>query len=319
MTYYKCRKCGYEKKFFRDIKNHINIQKSCIKDLSCIDLSNDQILIMTLMPYINNEQNINFDNIKNYKYTYLNKNLLLNDLFNIDKNKCKICKYCNINFNKIQDLKKHIILECFEKEMDKSYTKNKLQNIEELNIYNNCNIEKNEINNNITNNITNIILNIDKPTAFNEKWDISKMSELEKSHLMLSQLMYTHLLKEILKNDINLNVIIDKNKDYGVVYHDDFQKYIKMEIKEIISNSMEKLNKNLLEINSELKNNVFFDKYILDYKTKEINNKYNSYKNNEETQKKVNDCIVNIFDNKKDDSLKIMKNVLNDAESDLGY
>jgi uncharacterized protein (DUF302 family) len=309
MTYYKCRKCSYERKIFRDIKNHINIQKSCIKDLSCINLTNDEILIMTLMPYTNDEQNVNFDEVKNFKYTYSNKNLLLTELHNIDKTKNKVCNYCNLKFTKIQDLKKHIIMECFEKEMEKKFEL-KLKNVENINIYNNCKIE---------NNITNIIFNIEKPLPFNDQWDISKMSELDKSHLMLSQLMYTHLLKEILKNDNNLNVIIDQDKGFGIVYQDDFQKYIKMEIKEIISNSMDKLKQNLLDINSELKNNLFLDKYILDYKTKEINNKYNCYKNNEETQKKVNDCIADIFDKKKDDSIKIMTNIMDKNMYNIGF
>lgn len=312
MTYYKCRKCLYERKIFRDMKNHININKTCIKDLSCLNLSNDEILIMTLIPFINNQQNVNFNDIKNFKYTYINKDLLFDELYNIDKTKQKVCKFCNTCFTKIQDLKTHIIMECFEKDMDrKSNSKQKVQNIENINIYNNCNIEKN--------NITNIIINIEKPVPFNEDWDISQMSELDKSHLMLSQLMYTHLLKEILKNNNNLNVIIDQEKGFGVVYQDDFQKYIKMEIKEIISNSMDKLKKNLLDINNELKNNVFLDKYILDYKTKEINNKYNCYKNNEETQKKVNDCIADIFDKKKDDSLKIMSNITENNINDYGF
>jgi hypothetical protein len=318
MNIFRCRKCGYEKKLFRDIKNHINIQKSCIKDLSCIELTNDQLLIMTLIPFNNNNQKLNYDDIKNHKYTYLNKNLLFNELSKNEQNKYKECRYCKKSFNKVIDLRNHIIIECFEKEMHKEFEKNNIKscsqnikNVENMNNLNNCNIT----NNNITNNIT---INIEKPIPFNDSWNISNISDVDKAQLMISQLIYTNLLKEILKNDLNLNVIIDKNKDFGIVYQDDIQKYIKMEINEIIKSSMEKLNKNLLDINSELKNNIYFDKYMLDYKTKEINNKYQCYINNEDTQKKVNDCIVNIFDNIKDDSLKIMRNINNDAD-DNGY
>ena len=37
---------------------------------------------------------------------------------------------------------------------------------------------------------------------------------------------YTRLLEEILNDEINLNVIIDKEKDSGMVYKNDIDKYI---------------------------------------------------------------------------------------------
>jgi len=48
--------------------------------------------------------------------------------------------------------------------------------------------------------------------------------------------MYTELLEEILKNDINLNVIIDKDNDSAMVYKNSVDKYIQMKLKDIISN-----------------------------------------------------------------------------------
>ena len=315
MSYYKCKKCGYQQNYFRDIKKHINIKKNCIIDFSCLELNNDEILIMSVIPYVNNKQDIDLSLIKNYKNTYKNKDLLFNDLSEIDKNKIKNCKYCNKSFTLIKDLKKHIIIECFENQM-KNIADN---NLNEINYINNYNIENTKIEgskienstiNNTTNNITNIIVNIENPLPFDDNWDITKISDNEKSHLMLSQLMYTHLLEEILKNNLNLNVIIDKNKEFGIVYKNDFKKYIKMEINEIISNSMEKLHNKLLDINNELKKNYFFDKNILDYKSKDIKNKYQCYINNEDTKKKVNEYITDIFDTKKDDSYELMKKIL---------
>ena len=64
------------------MKNHINIK--------CKELSNDEILIMTLIPHIKGKQNVDFEKIKYYTNTY------------------------NNSFNKIQELKQHIIMECFE-------------------------------------------------------------------------------------------------------------------------------------------------------------------------------------------------------------
>jgi len=63
--------------------------------------------------------------------------------------------------------------------------------------------------------------------------------------------MYTELLEEILKNDINLNVIIDKDNDSGMVYKNNIDKYIQMKLKDIISNTMEKLNNHLNDINKD--------------------------------------------------------------------
>ena len=90
--------------------NHININKDCNKDLRTKELSNDEILIMTLIPYIKGNQNIDFEKIKYYSYTYINKNILLNILFDIDKQKIKVCKFCNTNFSNIQELKQHIFI-----------------------------------------------------------------------------------------------------------------------------------------------------------------------------------------------------------------
>ena len=299
MSFYKCRKCGYKTKFFRDLMNHINIMKTCIKDFSCLDLTNDEIFILSLIPYYDNKQKIDPNKIKNYRHTYKNKQLLLNDLFSIDTNKIKTCKYCNTKFSKIQNLKEHVITECFENEMGK--------NINNINVTNTVN---NIINNN---NITNITVKIDHPIAFDENWDTSKITESDKCQLIISKLMYTKLLGEILKNDSNLNVIIDTNKDFGIVYKNESEKYIKMEIKEIIENSMGKIHKKLLEINEDLKKTGLYEDFVTDYKRKDIDNKHQCYINNIDTKEKVNNFIANVFNNKKEESLKIMKDYLSNS------
>ena len=65
--------------------------------------------------------------------------------------------------------------------------------------------------------------------------------------------MYTNLLTEILENEINLNVIIDKknNDDIGWIYKNDNDKYIMMNIKDIVNNSMNKLYKKLNYLNED--------------------------------------------------------------------
>ena len=60
--------------------------------------------------------------------------------------------------------------------------------------------------------------------------------------------MYTSLLEEILKNEINLNVIIDKDDDSSIVYKNNIDKYINIKSKYIVSNTMDKLNKHLMDL-----------------------------------------------------------------------
>ena len=49
--------------------------------------------------------------------------------------------------------------------------------------------------------------------------------------------MYTKLLEEILKNEINLNVIIEDETNSGLVYKNDDDKYVNMKIHDIIEKS----------------------------------------------------------------------------------
>jgi hypothetical protein len=116
--------------------------------------------------------------------------------------------------------------------------------------------------------------------------------------------MYSKLLEEILKNEINLNVIIDKDKDSGMVYKDNG--YTEMKIKDIISNTMEKLNLHLNDINKE-NTHAFED--IIKYTKRMINKKYIDFRNNASIQDGVKICMSNLFENKKVDSINIAKTI----------
>jgi len=119
--------------------------------------------------------------------------------------------------------------------------------------------------------------------------------------------MYTELLQEILKNEINLNVIIDKDKDSGMVYKNDIDKYIQMKLKDIVINTMDKLNIHLNDINKTEKN--VFDE-IKTFSRMMINKKYNDYKNNETIQEGVMNCMTNIYESKKEEATNIAKKVI---------
>ena len=129
--------------------------------------------------------------------------------------------------------------------------------------------------------------------------------------------MYTKLLEEILKNEINLNIIIDKNDDCGMVYKNDIDKYIKMKIKDIIDNSMEKLHKNLIDFNENIFNENFYQKSFLNSLEESkslIKNKHLDYKNNSEIQKNIINFISDMFQKKKEDAIKISNKINNNLE-----
>ena len=124
--------------------------------------------------------------------------------------------------------------------------------------------------------------------------------------------MYTNLLQNILDNETNLNVIIEKESNVGIVYKNDVDKFIKMKLKDIVDNSMDKLNKHLKNFYNESKNDeefILMDQIFEDQKNL-IDNKYNEYKDNEETQKKVEEYITDIYDKKKEDAIKLFNQVL---------
>jgi hypothetical protein len=131
--------------------------------------------------------------------------------------------------------------------------------------------------------------------------------------------MYTNLLQNILDNENNLNVIIEKDSNVGLVYKNDADKFIKMDLKDIVDNSMDKLNKHLKDFYNESKDDeefIIMDK-IFEEQRNLIDNKYKEYKTNEETQKKVEEYITEIYDKKKEDAIKLFNQVLKQNDETL--
>ena len=128
--------------------------------------------------------------------------------------------------------------------------------------------------------------------------------------------MYTDLLKEILKNEINLNIIIDKNNKLGLVYQNDIDKYIQMKSSDIIDKTMVKLKKHLLDINSESKCIT----ECLEFSKKYIDKKHDNYENISKIKEIVNDHITQIYDSIKDNAIEISKkNKKSDYNLEAGY
>ena len=84
-----------------------------------------------------------------------------------------------------------------------------------------------------------------------------------------------------------------------------------MELEDIITNSMDKLYKHLLNINNNSDNKYFEE--CLEQSKRMIEKKYNDYITNSKTQKIVKEFISNIYEQKKDDALKISNYINNEG------
>ena len=310
-TSYICKKCNYNCSLYVDMKRHITKKYKCKKkNLESFKLSDDQIFILTIIPYHNNVHDINLsdlDFLRNSNKIWNNMEELINILEKYEKQKLRNCEYCNKSYDKISDLKKHMLLSCFLDNVlkNKEEINNSLISVgDNNNILNNCNL-------NTTNNITqNIFLDMRPIIPFDEDWDLSLLDNNIKARLLISKIMYTTLLEEILKNDKNLNIIIDNDSKSGVVYKNEKEQYIDMKIKDIMDESMDKLKKHLLNINENC-SNIEFDSDILRYGKNIILTKHNQYVENENIHDNVNNLLSTIFGKKKDlaiDRSKLVEN-----------
>lgn len=324
-TEYLCKRCGiFKTKHFNDLKKHVDRKNSCKKTNEVMFLSDDQLLAMSLLP--NNvllcvlEKDT--QHLKNSNILTKNKKKIFEEFNSIEKSNDLICcKYCNSEFSLIIELKKHLILTCYYNELVKNETLEKNNNIN-----NNININEikidNSINNNINNNINgnnntininNIKVEIKTPIPFDNEWDLSKINEQIKREISLSQYMYTSLLEEILKNEINLNVVIDIENDSGMVYKNNIDKYIEMKSKDIVEKTMEKLCVHLHNIHEN--NNITF-KEIVEYGRRMAKKKYIDYQNSESIQRRVKKNIFGLYKNKKKEAIEIARQTMENIDDD---
>lgn len=313
---YCCKRCDYKTTFLYNLKKHMDKKKQCSKNINAYSYSDDQILISTLLPYYDDKHyitDIELNNCKSLNELSKNKKELLNIIEDIEKTKCKKCNYCYEEFPKTVDLRKHILLKCFLESKQKNTKEHK--NNEMYHITNNTttsvNISNSNNNNNnhTTNNITNVNIELKTPIPFDNEWDMSQIDKSIKQNLLMSSVMYTSLLNEILKNEINLNVIIDKEAESGVVYKNNIDKYIKMKLKDIVDNTMKKLRKHLIDINKDNINTHIMPE-IIDFSRKIINKKLIDYeKDNNDIAKNVVGYISDIYDSKKYDAIMMSSSI----------
>jgi hypothetical protein len=295
-SHYKCLRCGYNTRLRSDMKRHLERKIKCCKLIDSYSYTDDEIYEKSLTM---NVMNSNADNR---------------------------CVKCDKLFSRSFNLKRH--QNTCKKSFDSSViddNNNITENFVADNITNNI---INNITNNITNNTNNtkiennVVIVQNNIKSFDEPWSVEHLDTYLRFLLLISKSKYTDLLTEILNNKDNLNVIIEKGSDSGLVYKNDKEMYVKMKMKEIMSHSMNKLYEQL--------NNIYND-YLLDESkiNTEINlkniikkekdksdKKYDDYINDDNIKGVVNDYLVNIYHLKKEEALELTKCLDDDR---IGY
>jgi len=165
------------------------------------------------------------------------------------------------------------------------------------------------------------IINMKSPNSFDKDWDLSQISYEKKLFLINTcNTKYSELLKFILQNDDNLNVIIENETDTGIVYKNDIEKYIHLNKSDIIDQSLTKLRSQLNNLCQEIcvkKNGNIEDIDKYQYELISINKKFDDYsKNNKDIRNGVQDVISNIFNEKKDKTIEIMNKLIENETND---
>ena len=243
MCQYKCYKCeNISSIYVKDIIRHWNCKKKCEKTENSLSYSEDQIIILSLFPenFINNKD---IEKFEKSCVLYDNKDKVFDLIIGINVKKEKTCNLCNKKFNKKIDIKRHILFECFGESLNKNSIRNKSIYIESA-INTSIDNSINNITNNITNNNNyNINIEVKCPLPFSNDWDRSHINFNELNSILFSNHLISLYLTEILKNDNNLNVILNNNDTEGLVYNE--SKYIKMKKEDITDKTMDKINNDL--------------------------------------------------------------------------
>ena len=279
-----------------DINNDI---KNDIKNDINNDIKNHKILKQEFIR--ENEEVFNKGNRKeihkiNFASSY-GEDSYINNQERIEKNKDNYCEKCDKYFYHKSNLNKHLRKNICNKKEKKN------------NIQQHIGIQNNIINNNQK--IINININYMK--GFDEEWDVSKIDDKKKGEILLSNSKFSKTLENILKNDVNLNVILNDD-DTGLVYKNEKNKYEPMTNKNIIELSMEKVYKHLKDFYQEITKNNINDLSEVSLKNEliELEKKYSRFFRLEEAQNIVKKSFTQIYNIHKQDAEQKFYELLED-------
>ena len=337
MKKYICKNCDWKTDHFSSIQRHLTMKNKskCFnpnkKDNGLLNL--EEKFVYSIIPHNENGKQ-DIDENKNIKDIHLYMDELIEKIKFIYLNKIKLCPYCNIDFQNYQKLKIHIIFNCFMN--SKNNNEKKTEITMNNNIITNSVINNNCINNCINNSIkieninTNLNIEIKYPLSFiDEDWHLEKIDERIQKMISINKYAYSNLLKEILKNNINQNVYIDKEKmnEQGMVFSNKNDKFIPMSLDNIVNRSMTQLNKLLLYINTKLqlgyKYNFEEREYNIDINNiieskNYIKKKYNKFLESKKIKDEIKLLFTEIFNDNNEISKKLYEEfmlIINDSDS----
>jgi hypothetical protein len=292
------------------MKRHLERKVKCARNIESIKYNDEEIYNLSMVIHKNEKIDNDKPIKKDLLCIYCNKSFTrLDNLKKHEKNTCKFKNSENIDSNKnIENYKNTINIENNIKNID-----NKLSMDNQTNIHNKTYIE------NQTNNI--IIINPNSNLQpFDNNWTIEHIDNYLRQLILLSDNKYTNLLDEILKNKENLNVIIEKDSNNGLVYKNEKELYVNMKVKEIVDISMQKLYDQLNIFYKNLidhKVNNKFNSHLIENEKKILDDKFEDFCNNTDTKNIVNSLFTNIYEKNKEEAIEMADKIL--VNKKIGY
>lgn len=276
MPQFICFRCNYETNHKASMYMHLTKNIKCPPTVESLKYSEDEIVKYSLINS-NDKLNLNF----NFK-TSKNRKEFIDELKNVYKEKLRICNFCQTQFHKFKDLENHLF-ECIQIIHDTKNNSNPT-------LTNNLNINNDSSNDFKFHNTQTIV-------PFNEKWITSHINNSTKTLLFLSKSKFSKIFENILENNINKNIFLDKNPEYIYVYKNLNEKFKKYKTNDIVEDIMKKLYNHLLDFYDDVKKNNFFeiDNDILKDSLKNIKNKFVIFKKNNEIKKNVSTLFISII------------------------
>jgi len=297
---YVCKKCNFTCSVKNDMKRHLSRKKKCIpSSVEKYEITDEQNLEESLIPLYNYDKEILDNGIECKK---CGKFFVSQKVLNIHST-----NYCKIDEP----------AEPTEPEETESIYKN--INIENLNIDNSTNSNNITVNNTVNNIINfNPIVNIHLQD-FKDDWKTDHISDIVKKVIFMCQHKFTNFLTEVLKNNENNNVVLDKNSINGYVYN---KSKMEFEVKSkdiIIDETFDKLKKQLLDLSDEVVQEPYaIENSDVRKSVRDIKTKYNNYKNcNKKKKQAINDLFTNIYDNNKTETAKNFNKIKKKFPSDV--
>ena len=280
---FECIRCMYTTDKLKNMKYHLNRKIKCnITNLACVNYTDEEIEEESLIR-INKRNNIKCEFCKK---TYTSKITLLIH----QKNYCKKTNKESLDENDKINI---------EYPKDAKDAKDTVINETKDTVINETNI----INNNITNNITNNIININLPISFDKEWNIEHIDNYLKTLLLICDNKFTFFLDNVLKNKINLNVVLDKNMSEAYVFTDN--EYKNIEKDELLSKSMEKIYNHLIKMKDEFNDSQDNCNEIIKQEANSLDKKYSDYLKNDTIKDYVHEYLSDIYDSNKKEAYEL--------------